>query len=148
MELEEVCYLPTCDLLINLSPHVVNIYLDESRLEGNRPPPVQPRFWDSSVPLFSMYSKIAEEEDKNMAERWRKDADVVFIFVSPHSGIHSAAPISWITIDRFIFGRCRLVAYGDNSGLEAKHPSYFGVLSREHASTRCPNQRISRVCPF
>ena len=95
-----------------------------------------------------MYSKIAEEEDKNMAERWRKDADVVLIFVSPHSGIHSAATISWIAIDRFIFGRCRLVSYGDSSGLEAKHPSNFGVLSREHASTRCSSQHIPLVCPF
>lgn len=147
MELEEVCYLLIGDLLINLTPHVVNVYQDDPRLEGSRLS-ARPNIWDSSVPLFSMYSKMAEEEDNEMAECWRKDADVILIFVSPRIGIHSSAPINWDTIDRIIFGRCRLVAHGDSSGPEAKHPSYFGVLSREHASTRCSNQRISLVWPF
>jgi hypothetical protein len=35
-----------------------------------------------------MYSKIAEEEDNRIAERWRKDADVTLIFVSPHVDAH------------------------------------------------------------
>jgi hypothetical protein len=30
-----------------------------------------------------MYSKIGEEEDNQMAERWQKDADGIVIFVSP-----------------------------------------------------------------
>jgi hypothetical protein len=38
---------------------------------------------DSSEPLFVMYSKVAEDEDKKMAERWRKDADGIIIFVRP-----------------------------------------------------------------
>jgi hypothetical protein len=29
-----------------------------------------------------MYSKAAEEEDKEMAERWQKDAEGIVIFVS------------------------------------------------------------------
>jgi hypothetical protein len=44
-------------------------------------------FGDSSGPIFSMYSKAAEEEDKNMADRWQKDADGILIFVSPRGGI-------------------------------------------------------------
>jgi hypothetical protein len=38
---------------------------------------------DSSGPLFAMYSKYAEEEDKNMTEGWTKDADGIIIFVRP-----------------------------------------------------------------
>lgn len=34
-----------------------------------------------------MYSKAAEEEDKNMADRWQKDADGILIFVSPRAVI-------------------------------------------------------------
>jgi hypothetical protein len=30
-----------------------------------------------------MYSKIAKEEDDQLAERWQKDADGILIFVSP-----------------------------------------------------------------
>jgi hypothetical protein len=40
-------------------------------------------FVDSSGPLFSMYSKAAEEEDMKMIESWRKDANEILIFVSP-----------------------------------------------------------------
>ncbi|KAI0253404.1 hypothetical protein BJV78DRAFT_1351773 [Lactifluus subvellereus] len=47
----------------------------------------QPRFADSSAPLFNMYRKIAEEEDNKMAERWQKDADGILIF----TGLFSAA---------------------------------------------------------
>jgi len=37
-----------------------------------------------------MYSKIREEEDNQMAERWQKDADEIVIFVSPDvASIHN-----------------------------------------------------------
>jgi hypothetical protein len=36
---------------------------------------------DSSDPLFTMYSKYVEDEDKNMTDRWTKDADGIIIFV-------------------------------------------------------------------
>jgi len=38
---------------------------------------------DSSGPLFTMYSKIAEEEDDKMVGRWQKDAEGIIIFVRP-----------------------------------------------------------------
>ena len=38
---------------------------------------------DRPAPFFLRYLKVAEEEDNKMAERWRKDADVILIFVSP-----------------------------------------------------------------
>jgi hypothetical protein len=57
----------------------------------NQPGPNQPlqslqgesSFGDSSGPFFSIYSKVAEEEDRKMVERWQKDADGILIFVSP-----------------------------------------------------------------
>lgn len=41
-------------------------------------------YGDSSLPLYSMYSKIAEEEDNKMVELCQKDADGTLIFVSPY----------------------------------------------------------------
>jgi hypothetical protein len=38
---------------------------------------------DSSRPLFSMYSKMAEDEDNKMATHWQNDADGIRVFVSP-----------------------------------------------------------------
>ena len=35
-----------------------------------------------------MYSKIAEEKDNRMVERWQKDADGILIFVSARVRIH------------------------------------------------------------
>jgi len=37
---------------------------------------------DSSGRLFSMYSKMAEEGDNKMVERWQRDADGILVFVS------------------------------------------------------------------
>jgi hypothetical protein len=45
-------------------------------------------FGDSSGPLFSIYYKVAKEEDDRMVERWQKDADGILIFVSPCVGVH------------------------------------------------------------
>jgi hypothetical protein len=50
---------------------------------SNQPLQVESNFGDSSGPLFSIYSKVAEEEDNKMVERWQKDADGILIFVSP-----------------------------------------------------------------
>jgi hypothetical protein len=47
-----------------------------------RPTQGESNFGDSSGPLFSLYSKIAEEEDNKMTDRWQKDADGILIFVS------------------------------------------------------------------
>jgi len=65
----------------------------------NQPPPVMTRssqdtnFGDSSGPLFSMYSKISEEEDNKMAELWQKEAGDIIIFVGPEpeAAFHAAA---------------------------------------------------------
>jgi hypothetical protein len=56
--------------------------------------PLQPgqgesNFGDSSGPIFSMYSKLAGEEDDEMVDRWQKDADGILIFVSPSIDVHT-----------------------------------------------------------
>ncbi len=46
---------------------------------------IQPEKWenvgDSLDPLFTIYLNFAEEEDKNMSECWKKDADSIIIFI-------------------------------------------------------------------
>ena len=49
-------------------------------------------FGDSAGPLFYMYSKISEEDNK-MAERWQKEAEEIIIFVGPEPevALHTAS---------------------------------------------------------
>ncbi|KAH9978279.1 hypothetical protein BJV74DRAFT_141939 [Russula compacta] len=49
---------------------------------------------DSSWPIFSMYSKIAEEEDNKMTDRWTKDADGILIF----TGLFSASVAALLAV--------------------------------------------------
>jgi len=35
-----------------------------------------------------MYSKVADDEDNKMVERWQKDADGILIFVRPHNNVY------------------------------------------------------------
>jgi len=49
------------------------------------PPQAESVYADSSGPLFSMYLKLAGEEDVKMTENWKGDADGILIFVSRHS---------------------------------------------------------------
>ena len=57
--------------------------------QPSQPSQAQLNFGDSSGPLFSVYSKTAEEEDNKNAERWKNDADGILIFVSPRLPIHA-----------------------------------------------------------
>jgi len=36
-----------------------------------------------------MYSKLAEEEDNKMVDRWLKEAEGILIFVSPGAVVHT-----------------------------------------------------------
>ena len=49
----------------------------------DQPSQGESNFGDSSGQLFSIYSKVVEEEDNKMVESWQKDADGILIFVSP-----------------------------------------------------------------
>ncbi|KAI0287595.1 hypothetical protein BC826DRAFT_1169765, partial [Russula brevipes] len=45
-------------------------------------------------PLFFIYSKLAEEEDNKMAERWQQDADGLLIF----TGLFSAVVAQFLSV--------------------------------------------------
>jgi len=45
---------------------------------------------DGSVTIFTMYSKIVEEEGNKMARGWRKDADRILIFVGSHVNLRAS----------------------------------------------------------
>jgi hypothetical protein len=79
---------------LDLSPLILQIciiHVDGNHNERQSPPnqPLQlskeeSEYSNSSWTLYSMYSKIAEDEDNKMVERCLKDADGTLIFVSPH----------------------------------------------------------------
>jgi hypothetical protein len=52
-----------------------------SRMDDNHRPRSDRRGDDSSGALFSLYQDITEEEDKQRAKRWQKDADGILVFV-------------------------------------------------------------------
>ena len=97
-----------------------------------KPPPLESNFGDSSEPLFSMYTKVAEEEDKKMVERWQKDADGILIFVSLCLGIHTVSCMNWNIIDWSILRFCCYPPFCDRPGPEAKQSGYLCVLSWEY----------------
>jgi hypothetical protein len=68
-------------------PCIVNDSHDPPKTTFNQPLQGESNFGDSSGPLFTMYSKAADEEDNKMAKRWQKDADGILIFVSPRFSI-------------------------------------------------------------
>ncbi len=52
---------------------------------GPPPPPSgEPDFGGSPAPLYSIYSKMKEEDDIKMAKRWQKDAQGIILFVCSH----------------------------------------------------------------
>jgi len=67
----------------HLQPHLRS--LDSQLGPDGLPVPTQgeANFGDSSWPLFTVYSKIAEEEDNKMVERWQKDTEGLIFFVRP-----------------------------------------------------------------
>jgi len=56
----------------------------DDNLKFDQPSEGESNSGDGSGPLFTMYSKIAEEEDNKMAERWQRDAEGIIIFVRPN----------------------------------------------------------------
>ncbi len=95
------------------------------------------QFGDSSGPLFSMYSKIAEKDDRTMVERWQKDADGVIIFVSPPVTYYAIARIYSKSIDRSTLCNRRHTPLVLVPGPEAKLTRCLCFLSQEHLPTAC-----------
>ena len=44
-------------------------------------------YGDSSWPLYSMYSRIAQQDDNKLAERCQRDTNGTMVFVSPHVNV-------------------------------------------------------------
>ena len=74
-------------LMTSITDVNLDLNNDHPQVTPDRPPQVESNFGDSSEPLFSMYTKAAEDEDNKMVERWQRDADGILIFVSPRLGI-------------------------------------------------------------
>ena len=107
---------------------------DDPMMTSNQPFQGEYNFGDSSGPLFSIYSKTAEVEDKNMVERWQKDADGILIFVSPRVGIRLSLHINWNAIDRSIFCCSRCTPCRDGPGPKAEQPGHLRILPWQHLS--------------
>ena len=141
------------------SPKFTNAYKQDNNQAGSmqnqQPQPSEGAssgsFGDSSGPLFSIYSKAAEEEDNKMVERWQRDADGILIFVSPRIDIRLSLHMSWNTVDRSIFCISRSIACCDSPGLEAKQSGYLLILPWEHLSGSRQPERDTRIpsipCP-
>ena len=88
---------------------------------------------DSSLPLYSIYSKIAKDEDNRMIECCQKYTDGILIFVSSHVSaqmtMHQLRNIVW-------FIRCHhwYIAFNINSRPQAELARHFRILSTEHLS--------------
>jgi len=104
------------------------------------PPQGESVLCDSSGPLFSMYSKIAEEEDDKMAERWQKDAEGIIIFVCHRVAFHTAANSFKSQLDRFVLCGRRCVCGCFSPGPQTQLAGYFRVLSREYLPAPCRSQ--------
>jgi len=104
--------------------------------QAQLPQPCQgePHFCDSSWPLYSMYSKIAQEEDDKIAERCQRNADGMLIFVSPHEYFRVAAHTNLRNIGRSILSDRRHINYPHVPGSETKSAGCLCVLSREYLS--------------
>jgi hypothetical protein len=103
---------------------------DDDNLGTDQPSQGESNSGDSSGPLFTMYSKIAEEEDDKMVERWQKDAEGIIIFVrSVFCFQTSNTRLPKGHIDRFILCGCSYTGDGLNAGPQTKLTRYLRVLS-------------------
>jgi hypothetical protein len=105
---------------------------DDPMTTSDQPLQGESNFGDSSGPLFSIYSKAAEDEDNKMVERWQKDADGILIFVSSRVGIRLSLHINRNTIDRSIFCRSRCTPCRDGPGPKAEQSGYLRILPWQH----------------
>ena len=80
-----------------------------------------------------MYTEMAGEDDKKMAERWQADADGILVFVSLGFG-PSVVPTGSLIIDRSIFCRRCGIDCDIHPSPPAQPTRHNGVLSREYLS--------------
>ena len=128
----QVCVADLTYPCYRLLQYATDGHRDHHPLTPNQPFQGGSNFGDSSGPLFSIYSKAAEDEDNKMVERWQKDADGILIFVSCCVGIHTVSCINHDTTDRSVLCCCRCTPCCDRPGPEAEQSGYLCVLPWEH----------------
>jgi hypothetical protein len=71
---------------LDLSPLILLMCIvrGHSNQRQSTPQSLESDYSDGAMPLYSIYSNIAEDEDSKMVERCRNDSDGTLIFVSPH----------------------------------------------------------------
>jgi hypothetical protein len=71
--------LSTLVALSNFTTYILGAATDRaSQRDENHRPELEP---DCSEALFSLYQDMTEEDDKQRAKRWQKDADGILVFV-------------------------------------------------------------------
>ena len=121
----KVCQLSLVLTFVNSLTFKGDAEPEQPQLSTNQPsqPPQQkPIFYDSSGPLFSLYSEIAKEEDNKMTDLWQQDAtDGILVFVRTriyHSPYYAHQ-------------------------LERYRPVYFQPPSRR--SSLCPSRTLGQI---
>jgi len=79
-----------------------------------------------------MYLKLAGEQDKQMTENWKGDADGVLVFVSCHSMCATFTRIGPEPVDWFIFCLCHGIPCVIRPGPQAEFPGHVSVLHRKN----------------
>ena len=115
---------------------------------SNQPSRGQSNFGDSSGPLFSIYSKAADEEDSKMVERWQKDADGILIFVRPCVRIHIFFHINRDAVDRSILCRSRCPPCRYHPRPAAEQSGHLRILPWHHLSRSSRPKRNARTHSF
>lgn len=132
-------------VLTNVS-HVVDGY--PPRQTQDPPFPADSNFSDSSGPVFSLYSRIAEEEDDKTAERWKTNADGILIFVSLRASIHISLHLGPTFIEWFVLCcRCN-IARCDDPRPQDKSARYLCASSRNNRSDPRRSQRFTHHYTF
>jgi hypothetical protein len=91
-------------------------------------------YGDSSWSLYSMYCKIAQEDDNRITKRCQKDVEGMLVFVSLRIDVHVTAN-KLENADWFIRCHHRRIAYGLYPGPQTKPARYVRFLLGEHLST-------------
>jgi hypothetical protein len=120
LALEKLTDVPTC---------IVNRSHDED--QQSQPSQGESNLGDGSGPLFSMYSKAADEKDKEMVERWKQEADGIILFVSYVSAFSNLC-IIWNTIDWLILCCSRCAPFRLSPEPDPQQPGHLFILSWEH----------------
>ena len=78
-----------------------------------------------------MYMGMAEEEDRDLAESWKADAEGILVFVRLYV-LTPCFKLVLFFIDWFILRCCRLLDFGLDTGPPTKPTGYLQLLPCKH----------------